>query len=255
MIYLIILILLNQLIKVNNELKGEKNLKVFEILLKVYLLKDIEVSETQNRILKLIDNTLGKTEEALKFHNKNDFKNYCFNSFYPLEKDGIYKEGSIYTITIRTVDKALATYFNNRLTYSYTPYIKALTSQMKTIPIKKIKKIYSITPMIIKNDEGYWKNLIDVSEFERRIKENLIKKHNNILNDKMDENFILYESIEFKNRVPISIPYKDRKLLGDKISLEIPADDISQEIAYMALGTGIGEMNARGLGFMGYRWI
>lgn len=126
---------------------------------------------------------------------------------------------------------------------------------MKTIPIKKIKKIYSITPMIIKNDEGYWKNLIDVSEFERRIKENLIKKHNNILNDKMDENFILYESIEFKNRVPISIPYKDRKLLGDKISLEIPADDVSQEIAYMALGTGIGEMNARGLGFMGYRWI
>ena len=233
--------------------RREFRLKVFEILLKVYLLKDIDVYESQNNILKLIDNTLGKTEETLNFHNKNDFKNYCFNSFYPLEKDGVYKNGNIYTVIIRTVDRNLAIYFNNKLPYSYTPFIKALTSEIRIVPARKIRKIYSITPLVIKNDNGYWKNALEINDFERRIKENLIKKYNNIFNKNIDENFKLYKSIEFKNRVPISISYKEKKLLGDKITLEIVEDDISQELAYMALGTGIGEMNARGMGFVGYR--
>lgn len=229
-------------------------MKVFEISLKVYVLKNINYMDSQNQILKLIDNTLGKTEETLNFHNKNDFKNYCFNSFYPLEKDGVYKEGKIYTIIIRTVDRNLANYFNNKLPFSYTPFIKALTANMRTIPNKKIRKIYSITPVVIKNNEGYWRNVLELHDFERRVKENLVKKHNNIFNDTMNEDFNLYKSLQFNNKVPVAIPYKDKKILGDKISLEILDDELSQEIAYMSLGTGIGEMNARGLGFVGYRF-
>jgi len=29
----------------------------------------------------------------------------------------------------------------------------------------------------------------------------------------------------------------------------------AQELAYMAIGTGIGEMNARGQGFVNFRWL
>ena len=230
-------------------------MKVFEILLKVYLLEDIELNNSQNKILKLIDKTLGQDERTLELHNKNDFKNYCFNSFYPLEKDGSYKEGNIYTITIRTVDKYLATYLNNKLANVYTDSIKGLKTELKIIPVKKLKKIYSITPLIIKNDDGYWKNLINFEDFERRLKENLIKKHNNIFQERINEDFKLYDSIEVKNNKPIGTPYKDKTLLGDKISIDILEDDISQHFAYMALGTGMGEMNARGFGFMGYRWV
>jgi len=230
-------------------------MKVFEILLKVYLLEDIELNDSQNKISKLIDKTLGQDERTLELHNKNDFKNYCFNSFYPLEKDGIYKEGNIYTITIRTVDKYLATYLNNKLANVYTYSIKGLKAELKIIPVKKLKKIYSITPLVIKNDNGYWKNLISIEEFERRLKENLIKKHNNIFQERINEDFKLYASIELTNNKPIGISYKDKTLLGDKISIDILEDEISQHSAYMALGTGMGEMNARGFGFMGYRWV
>lgn len=230
-------------------------MKVFEILLKVYLLEDIELNDSQNKILKLIDKTLAQEERTLELHNKNDFKNYCFNSFYPLEKDGVYKEGNIYTITIRTVDKFLATYFNNKLPNAHTSSVKGLKSELRIIPIKKLKKIYSITPLIIKNDEGYWKGIISLEEFERRIKENLIKKYNNIFQEKTDGNFKLYLAMELKNNKPIGNPYKGRTLLGDKISLDILEDDISQYMAYLALGVGLGEMNARGFGFMGYRWV
>lgn len=39
------------------------------------------------------------------------------------------------------------------------------------------------------------------------------------------------------------------------MSLDILEDEASQYMAYLALGVGMGEMNARGFGFMGYRWI
>lgn len=58
--------------------------------------------------------------------------------------------------------------------------------------------------------------------------------------------------MELKNNKPIGSPYKGKTLLGDKISLDILEDDISQ---YMALGVGMGEMNARGFGFMVYKWV
>ena len=101
-------------------------MKVFEILAKVYLLKDILFEDVQTKIFKFIDTALARTDETLKFHNSNEYKNYCFNSFYPLEKDGIYKEDGIYTITIRTVNKELALYFKNKLSNVYTKIVVAL---------------------------------------------------------------------------------------------------------------------------------
>lgn len=228
-------------------------MKVYEIRLQVYLLKDIKVSEAQEKILKLIDNILGKDETTLKFHNTNEFKNYCFNSFYPIEKDGIYKDGTIYTIIIRTIDKFLATYFNKNLSFSYTSSIKALKTSMRILPLRKITRLYSITPVIIKTDNGYWKNVINFSDYENRIKVNLIKKYNNTFKTNIDENFQLYSSLQIKNFTPIAVEYKHRKLLGDKLSLDICDNEFAQKLAYMALGTGLGEMNARGLGFVGYK--
>lgn len=52
------------------------------------------------------------------------------------------------------------------------------------------------------------------------------------------------------NHKPIIIKYKNIKLLGDKIKLYVNSDETSQEVAYMALKTGIGEMNSRGFGFV-----
>jgi CRISPR-associated endoribonuclease Cas6 len=123
------------------------------------------------------------------------------------------------------------------------------------LPKKHIEKLYSITPAIMKNEDGYWKNKIKLDEFERRLKENLIKKYNSSMNTKIDENFQLYTTIEFKNKKPISTNYKNIKLLGDKISLNIAENENAQKIAYMSLGTGVFEMNARGYGFVNYRWL
>lgn len=230
-------------------------MNVFQIRLKIFLLKDIELELIQSKIAAYIDKTLGKNEQLLGFHDSNEFKNYCFDAPFPLEIDKIYKKDNVYTLTIRTIDKDLADFFANILVNQFNEDIKALTSEIRILAKKHIDKIYSITPVIIKTDSGYWKGNITLDEYERRIKENLVKKYNYAMNTKIDEDFQLYTAIEFKNKKPISTNYKNIKLLGDKISLNISDEFLAQELAYMSLGTGLSEMNARGYGFVNFRWL
>ncbi|NFG40915.1 CRISPR-associated endoribonuclease Cas6 [Clostridium botulinum] len=230
-------------------------MNVFQIKLKVFLLEDVNLENLQSKLTAFIDKGLAKDSDLLKFHQSNKFKYYCFDSLYPIEKDKVYKKNNIYTLTIRTIDKGLANFFNNTLVNEFNNYMKALTSEIRIIPKKHINKIYSITPAILKNDDGYWKHKMSLDEFERRLKENLIKKYNSITDTKIDEEFDLYTTIEIKNKKPISTAYKKIKLLGDKISLNIAENEIAQNLAYMSIGTGILENNARGFGFMNYRWL
>lgn len=230
-------------------------MKVFEISMLVFLMKDISSNECFSKIGEFIDGGLAKKTELLEFHNKNTYKNYCFCSFYPIEKDRIYKATNNYTIRIRTVDYELARFFNEELVNHFNQDIKALTSTIRVLPKKHIDKIYSITPVVLKTNEGYWKTNLSLSEFERRLKENLIKKYNLLMDTKVNEDFQLYTSIEFTNNKPIAINYKGKKILGDKLSIHISDDKISQELAYMSLGTGLLEMNARGAGYMNVKYL
>lgn len=228
---------------------------VYEIRLKVFILKDVLISEVQSVLSNFIDMALAKDVELLKMHNENKFKGYCFDGFYPVEKDKVYKKGKIYTVTLRTINKNIAEFFNGKLVNEYNSYIKGLTCEIRILPKKHIDKIYSITPVILKNDEGYWKNVISLNDFERRLKDNLIKKYNSVNDEKIDEDFQFYTTIEFKNKKPISNEYKGIKLLGDKVSLNICENKEAQALAYLCLGMGLGEMNPRGYGYCNYRWL
>lgn len=230
-------------------------MSVFEIRLKVFLLNDIKLDKAQIKITSFIDKALSKDKEFLELHGRNVFKNYCFNNMYPLCENSIYKKEKVYTITIRTISKKLAEYFYEILPNEYDEDIKGLVADIRILPKKHIDKIYSLTPVILKTDKGYWKGNLSIDEFEKRLKDNLIKKYNLINDNLMDEEVELYNSIEFINKKPIGSLYKDVELLGDKISLKIADDKLSQELAYMSLGTGILEMNSRGFGFMNFRWL
>ena len=96
---------------------------------------------------------------------------------------------------------------------------------------------------------------MSLQAFEERLKVNLIKKWNQAQGDKLAEDFQLYTMLEFLNEAPIPMEYKNIKLLGDKIRLQIADNETAQKVAYMALGTGLLEMNSRGAGFVNYRWL
>ena len=218
-------------------------LQVFEINLKLFLLKDIEYKNVYTKISHFIDSALAKNSQLLNIHNSNMFKNYVYNAFYPIEKEQLYKKDNIYAIQIRTVDKKIADYFSFILKNHYNEDMKGLTVDIKVVPRKVLGNIYSLSPVLLKNNDfGYWRDNLSLVDFERRIKENLIKKYNNIVGLKIEENFDVF-------------PYKGKKILGDKIKLCISDNEKAQELAYMALGTGIGEMNARGAGYVNYKWV
>lgn len=230
-------------------------MKIYQIRLKLFLLEDIAANKIQEKITAFIDSGFKANEKWLNFHEQNSYKNYCYDQLFPLEKDKLYKKEKIYTLTIRTVDLELVKYFKLVCVDNHTKEIKGLVAEIRVLPKKILETVYSITPVIVKTEEGYWKDAIKFSEFEQRLKVNLIKKWNAYHNEKIDEDFDLYTMIELKNKKPIAMEYKNIKLLGDKVQIQVADNKRAQDLWYFALGVGLGEMNARGCGFLNYRWL
>ncbi len=230
-------------------------MNVMELRLKVFLLRDIPMSDLMRTEAHFIDSALAQKSEWLEFHEKNCFKYYVFGGLWPIERDGIYKKEHIYTITIRTVDSHLARYFSKILQNHYTQDMKGLTIELRMIQQKMIDEIYTLTPVIIKNDQGYWRNKMSLDDYERLLFENAVKKYNRFNGKKIDEDFQLYTNITFLNKKPIGCKYKNIQLLGDKIKLKIADNNRAQELAYFLIGAGLGENCSRGFSFCNYKWI
>ena len=128
-------------------------------------------------------------------------------------------------------------------------------ADVRILPKKMIGCLYTLTPAILKDDRGYWKKYMKLEQYEERLKVNLIKKWNSFTGEQINEDFQFYTLIEFLNTLPIGVNYKNIKLLGDKLRIQVADNETAQRIAYMTLGTGLLEMNSRGAGFVNYRWI
>lgn len=226
-------------------------MKVFEIKLKVFLLKDIYKTEVQERVTNFIDGTLALNKDMLLLHeDKQRYKLYSYGGLQNIEKSGLYSSGNIYNIIIRTVDQKLARYLYSFLPKYQNHIMKGLIADIHILPKRILERIYTQTPAIIKNDSGYWRDCLSFEEYEQRIKINLIKKYRQFCGKNMKDTIPFYTSIQIDNKKPIAVTYKGIKLLGDKLTLYIANDTISQELAYFALGVGLGEMNSRGFSFV-----
>lgn len=230
-------------------------MKIYELTLKIYLLKDINQDEALEKVSELIDGSLSKDKTFLDFHNRNEFKFYNFNSLHKIENDGIYRRGRIYSVRIRTAKEEIADFFRKNLSNQCTEYIKSLEILTKKIQNNLIEKIYSITPIVIKTESGYWKGRVSIDEFEKRLRENLIKKYNSCFGEKLNEDFELFERIEFLNQKPISSKYKNINILGDKLEIHISSNETAQKLALLSLGVGLGEMSSRGYGYVNYKFF
>ncbi|EHI57524.1 MAG: CRISPR-associated endoribonuclease Cas6 [Hungatella hathewayi] len=229
---------------------------VFEIRIKIFTLQSISKEDSYAAVTDFIDGVLIENEVWEQMHNENCYKQYCFNGLYPIEKEGIYKREQVYQFIVRSTNKDLIEYLSYNLPKHENNLMKGLTCENRMISKKHITSLYSITPVIVKGkNNGYWRDDMTFEDFEQRLKVNLIKKYNELEHTKLDENFELHTLLEFKNYGPIPVPYKNVKLLADKIELKIADNETAQALAYMALGTGICEMNSRGMGFVNCHYV
>ena len=90
-------------------------MKVYEIKLKIRLKKDIFFKDLTTHITRFIDTNLSNNSEMYNYHNSKIYKEYCFDSLFPLEEDKIYKKDKEYFFRIRSINQKIANYFLDTL--------------------------------------------------------------------------------------------------------------------------------------------
>ena len=222
-------------------------MQYYNIKVAVLLKNDTQAFENYEKISKLISASMLKDQTLKQLHEENRYKNYVFCNLYPIEKDGIYKAGNIYTFQIRTIDFKLGLKIKQALNNFQNEEFKLIVSDLETSTQRKINTLATLTPAIITSDKGDYLINNDMQLVKERILANAQKKYNQLYNEKIDMDFI--KSIKQTNNKPIKIPYKSINILGYKFEIEVKDDPISQNLAYLILSVGLLEKNAEGFGF------
>lgn len=222
-------------------------MQYYNIKVAVLLKNDTQAFENYEKISKLISASMLKDQTLKQLHEENRYKNYVFCNLYPIEKDGIYKAGNIYTFQIRTIDFKLGLKIKQVLNNFQNEEFKVIVSDLESSTQRKINTLATLTPAIITSDKGDYLINNDMQLVKERILANAQKKYNQLYNEKIDMDFI--KSIKQTNNKPIKIPYKNINILGYKFEIEVKDDPISQNLAYLILSVGLLEKNAEGFGF------
>jgi len=220
---------------------------------KVVLKKDIYFRDAFSKIAHYIYFILSQSNEFRNFHNAKYIKHYVISNFYKPEIDKIYKKDKVYYFEIRSIDRGLINYLQNNLKKNINnPDFLVIDTELRYKKQKFIREIISITPTIITLPNGrFWtlRESGDMNLLQIQLTKNLLKKY--ALDEYKDydcENFI--EMIEIKNYKPQTIPIKNNiKLFGNIFKIIPKSDNLSQNLAFYALGVGLGEKNSYGAGF------
>lgn len=228
-------------------------MKVYEMNIRTYLKRDLSRDEVQEKISLLISDYMGKDTLFNTLHETRSFKPYCFSNLKPISRK--YNKDSLYNFTIRTIDESFLTYILNGFENFENNYFKNINITCKSIKQRLIKEVYTVNPVVLKDEKGYWKESKDISFFEDRLNKNLINKYNFFKKEELHKEENFYNTLEIVNKYPITTEYKNVKLLGDKLKLTINLDKESQDLIYLALGTGLLENNSVGNGFLAYTYL
>ena len=233
-------------------------MKYFELICKAYLKRDINFKESFEAIAKYISFSMAKDMLLKEFHNSKNYKFYVFNTFYPIEQDKIYKQGKTYTFKIRSLHEGFIKALEQNLRVNINnPNFLLVETKIKKIEQFFIKELYSITPVITTVQKGlYWTidKDGDILKLQRLLQDNLEKKYQNFFNQKITpkQNFI--QLLELKNQKPQSIwsskNGKSFRFFGNKFRIIPNEDEVSQKLAFLALGAGLGEKGSFGGGFL-----
>jgi len=233
-----------------------------ELTLTVYIKKNMHFKASYELFSNIINLTLCQDSDCLKIHESTGFKFYSFGSLYPTEKDGIYKGGSIYHLKIRSINRRILRCISDNIqeTSINHPSISVVDISQKTMKQFFISELYSITPVIVTSSKNIFWTIEkdgDIVKLQKQLHDNLKKKYENFYNEQLenDQNFI--QLLEIKNIKPQNIQLsgkglnsdKNIRLFGNKFRIVPNEDEVSQKLAFLALGCGLGEKNSFGGGF------
>ncbi len=232
-------------------------MKYFELTCTAYIKRDILFRDSFEKLSKYISFSMAQTNEFKELHNSNGFKFYTFNNFSPIEKSKIYKRGNSYTFLIRSFNENLIDQLIISLRENINnPNFQVIQAQKKSVKEFFISELYSITPVIVSTEKGFFWTMEkdgDIMKLYKQLHSNLERKYISLYGKKpqIKDNFI--QLLEIKNRVPQTIQNhkngKSYRFFGNKFKIVPREDELSQKLAFLALGCGLGEKNSFGGGF------
>jgi CRISPR-associated endoribonuclease Cas6 len=232
-------------------------MKYFELICTAYLKNDIPFKSSFDTLSKYISYSMAQLESLKKLHDQTGFKHYNFANFYPIEKKQVYKKGNSYQFTLRSLDEKFIDELSKTLRQNIdNPNLLVVETHKKTIKQFFVSELYSATPVIVSVGNGlYWSidKDGDILKLQKQLNYNLEKKYLSFYGESVrgEQNFI--QLLEIKNKYPQSIYIKkgnkDIRFFGNKFRIVPNEDEVSQKLAFLALGCGLGEKNSFGGGF------
>ncbi len=236
-------------------------MKYYELTCIAYLKKDINFKNSFETINKYISYSMAQSSNLKDLHNKNKFKHYTFDIFYPTEKSQIYHKNHTYNFNIRSIDENFINTISTTLRENINnPNIQILQTNKRIIKQQFITELYTATPTIISIDNGlYWtaEKDGDILKLQKQLHDNLEKKYQDFFEEPIQSQQNFIQLLEIKNKYPQSIyttkKIKDKiidiRLFGNKFRIVPNEDEVSQKLAFIALACGLGEKNSYGGGF------
>ena len=232
-------------------------MKYFELICTAYIKKDTSFKDSFEVINKYINFSMAQNQILKALHERKGYKFYNFGNFYPTEKEKVYKKGNSYQFRLRSPDEAFVDNLSKTLRQNIdNPNFLTVEVTKRAVKQFFVSELYSATPVVVTADKGVFWTMErdgDILKLQRLLHDNLEKKYFDFYGEKLkvEQNFV--QLLEIKNRVPQSIwaskNKKSFKFFGNKFRIVPNEDEVSQKLAFLALGCGLGEKNSFGGGF------
>lgn len=226
-------------------------MRYIEIYLDIRLKENVYYKKLAERLSIGINKYFLINDDLKRMHKENDFKLYSYGNLLPIENDKLYKKGKVYSLTLRFIKLDLLNDFYNSLVVIENDVFSVVSRRFDIIDKSQsnIKYLECITPAVITvNNKNLDIKNMDLELVKKRINTNSNKKYakycygNNINHD-----FI--EDIGVLNEKSIVFSYKTGIIIGNKYRVKIKEDEMSQNIAFITLATGMLEKNSLSFGF------
>lgn len=221
-------------------------MEYYEAKVFIKINKDTQKDRMHEAISNYINFSILGDSRLSRVHKLNCFKYYTFSLPSPIEKEGVYKEGRIYSFNIRSISSELVIRMAHTLARGCDSF-SLEGSTYKCYRFKAIDSLVSLTPIIITKQDGRYLAPEDSDSIVSSITNNIARKYKAYYGSENETNFI--ESFSIKNSRLIQIPYKNTVLMGNKLEIKVKEDKESQEMALFAAAVGLGEKNSLGAGY------
>ena len=214
-------------------------MKYYELKVSTNLNAPIHFQKAPEAISKLISTAL--INSGYKEHNSKEIKPYVFSNLGKAQKNGFFeKRGSFY---LRSFDKDLISKAANSLMFYKDKIFEINKIELKEVNQRKIEALKSMNPVFIINKKGdFWTfgKDGDLSEYLALLTNNVLKKYKAIFKEELKPSNTFIEYFRILNHTPFTFYYKNIKFFGYKLFMHIRDDEISQKLAFIALGAGLG---------------